>query len=133
MLPASTVSKESSRATIKRKREPNLHRSCQREGNFRAVVQYTLNNPFYYGDFLLKGKLYKGIHEPLITRECWEKVQEVLADRRKKKLRNPRKREAFAFGRYNIAVSDTLSDTTRSPCVRLGDSNQLLGPANDFV
>jgi DNA invertase Pin-like site-specific DNA recombinase len=33
----------------------------KREGNFRAVVQYTFKNPFYYGDFRFKGKLYKGI------------------------------------------------------------------------
>jgi len=34
----------------------------QREGNFRATVQYAFKNPFYYGDFVFKGKLYKGIH-----------------------------------------------------------------------
>lgn len=71
----------------------------KREGNFRAVVQYTFKNPFYYGDFRFKGKLYKGIHEPLITRECWDKVQDVLDDRRTKKLRKPKQREAFAFAR----------------------------------
>jgi hypothetical protein len=42
---------------------------------------------------------HKGIHEPLITRECWDKVQDVLDARRTKKLRKPKEREAFAFAR----------------------------------
>ncbi len=34
-----------------------------------------LNNPFYYGDFMFGGKLYKGIHEPLITKALFDQVQ----------------------------------------------------------
>jgi DNA invertase Pin-like site-specific DNA recombinase len=71
----------------------------KREGNFRTVVQYTLKNPFYYGDFLFKKKLYKGIHEGLVSRECWDKVQDVREDRRAKKTRKSKKRKSFAFSR----------------------------------
>ena len=71
----------------------------KREGNFRAVVQYMFKNPFYYGDFIFKKKLYKGIHEGLVSRECWDKVQEVREKRRASKLRKPKKRKSFAFAR----------------------------------
>jgi len=32
----------------------------------------------YYGNFRFRGKLYKGIHEPLITQGLFETVQKVL-------------------------------------------------------
>ena len=35
-----------------------------------------LNNPFYHGDFIFGGKLYKGVHEPLISKQLFNKVQE---------------------------------------------------------
>lgn len=71
----------------------------KREGNFRAVVQYTLRNPIYSGDFQFKGKLYRGVHQPLVSRECWAKVQEMMNLRRLKKTRKPKDRESFAFAR----------------------------------
>lgn len=39
----------------------------------------TLKNPFYYGEFVYGDKRYKGIHEPLITKRIYEKVQINLA------------------------------------------------------
>jgi hypothetical protein len=71
----------------------------KREGNFRAVVQYMFKNCFYYGDFIYKKKLYKGIHEGLVSRECWDKVQEVRAARNANKRRKPKERKSFAFAR----------------------------------
>jgi site-specific DNA recombinase len=43
-----------------------------------SAVNALLNNPFYAGKFLYKGKLYEGRHEPLISEELFEKVQTVL-------------------------------------------------------
>lgn len=43
----------------------------------------TLRNPFYYGEFeypVGSGEWYQGAHEPLITRELYEKVQNNLRD-----------------------------------------------------
>ena len=43
-----------------------------------SKIYFTLKNPFYYGDFeypLKSGAWYKGKHEPLITKELFEKVQ----------------------------------------------------------
>lgn len=71
----------------------------KREGNFRAVVQYVLRNPIYTGDFQFKGKIYRGIHQPLVSRECWKKVQEKMAERRQRNTRKPKNRESFAFAR----------------------------------
>jgi site-specific DNA recombinase len=38
-----------------------------------------LRNPFFYGDFLWNKQLYKGVHEPLITKEVYDCVQSVLS------------------------------------------------------
>lgn len=38
-------------------------------------IYVALNNPFYYGEFRYGGKWYKGIHEPLISKYIFDKVQ----------------------------------------------------------
>lgn len=46
-----------------------------------SKIYATLKNPFYYGKFefpLGSGDWYKGRHEPLITKELFDKVQEQL-------------------------------------------------------
>lgn len=43
-----------------------------------SKVYKTLKNPFYYGEFSFGGKTYKGKHEPLITKELFDKVQRQL-------------------------------------------------------
>ncbi len=48
------------------------------KGGYRIALSkvYTiLKNPFYYGEFKYGGKWYQGIHEPLITRSLFDKVQ----------------------------------------------------------
>ena len=42
-------------------------------------VHETLRNPFYYGRIRFKGEDYDGKHEPVITRELFEKVQKILS------------------------------------------------------
>ncbi len=49
----------------------------------KSSGQRILRNPFYYGDFWWKGKLYNGTHEPLVSRELWDKVQSILDSRYK--------------------------------------------------
>ncbi len=41
-----------------------------------SQIYLMLNNPFYYGDFEFGGKLYKGTHKPLISKELFERVRE---------------------------------------------------------
>lgn len=43
-----------------------------------SKVYEALKNPFYYGEFQFGGKWYKGNHEPIITKEVFEKVQKRL-------------------------------------------------------
>jgi len=40
-----------------------------------------LRKPFYYGHFLWKGKLYKGNHEPMISKAQFDEVQKILDGR----------------------------------------------------
>jgi len=56
-----------------------------------------LHNRIYTGDFDWKGKTYRGIHEPLVSRELWERVQQVLNGRNAAKGR--RAKHDFAFSR----------------------------------
>jgi site-specific DNA recombinase len=44
---------------------------------YSSLVSRTLSNPFYIGKFLWKGKIIQGSHEPIISVELWEKVQEI--------------------------------------------------------
>jgi site-specific DNA recombinase len=45
--------------------------------------QDTLKNPFYYGMFILRGELHQGIHEPLVTKDLFDKVQQAMLRRSK--------------------------------------------------
>jgi len=60
-----------------------LFRDGLRSRNGHKVIKPTLskilNHPFYYGSFLWKGKLYKGIHQPIITKQQFDRVQAVLS------------------------------------------------------
>lgn len=47
----------------------------------KATIQGILHHLIYTGDFVWCGKLYKGIHEPIIAHELWDKVQSVLGRR----------------------------------------------------
>src|SRR5438270_3396626 len=45
----------------------------------RSKIEYLLKNPFYIGQFRWKKRLYKGAHEQIVSRELFDKVQEVFA------------------------------------------------------
>ena len=45
--------------------------------------QHMLQNPFYYGVFRLNGEMHEGSHEPLITKDLYDKAQEVMRGRSK--------------------------------------------------
>jgi site-specific DNA recombinase len=61
-----------------------------------STIHLILRNRIYTGEFDWKGQLYKGRHQPLITRELWERVQGVLDGRHSKKTRKSKKDFAFA-------------------------------------
>ncbi len=60
-----------------------------------SKIQKMLKNPFYYGVFIHKGEMYQGSHEPIISKQLFDKVQRTMQQRGK-----PRKAKvklAFAF------------------------------------
>ena len=60
-----------------------------------STVHAMLRNRIYMGEFDWKGRAYQGVHEPIVPRELWERVQEVL-DRRHAN-RHRRAKHNFAF------------------------------------
>ncbi|MFA6039732.1 MAG: recombinase family protein [Candidatus Peribacteraceae bacterium] len=49
---------------------------------FALTSMYRMfNDPFYYGEFRWCGKLWPGLHEPMVTREEFDHVQEILGSR----------------------------------------------------
>ena len=60
-----------------------------------STVHATLRNRLYMGEFEWNGRIYYGKHQPLVTRELWERVQGVLDGRHAKKHR--RVKHNFAF------------------------------------
>lgn len=66
-----------------------------RQDNLAATVHNILKNPIYYGDFRFVGKMYRGIHTPLVTKELWDRVQDARKNRGNRKPR--RAKHNFAF------------------------------------
>ncbi len=60
----------------------------------KATIHRMLRNPIYQGDVLWDGDLHAGNHEPLVQRELWAKVQDILTGRPGKHRRCQRE---FAF------------------------------------
>ncbi|MBP6989319.1 recombinase family protein [Candidatus Shapirobacteria bacterium] len=65
-----------------------------------SKVYKTLKNTYYYGEFEFGGVTYKGNHEPLITKELFEKVQKQLYVPEKEWQKNYSHFEGYA----NVAV-----------------------------
>lgn len=62
----------------------------------KSVVHKILKNPVYYGEFDWAGKRYQGNHEPLITRDLFDAVQEVMADKGSRRTKQQKHEWAFA-------------------------------------
>lgn len=60
-----------------------------------STIHYMLRNRLYAGAFEWAGRLYQGTHEPIVTRETWENVQEVLDGRSASNVRAEPLRFAF--------------------------------------
>jgi site-specific DNA recombinase len=62
---------------------------------YSSIVHQILRKRLYSGDFDWDGRTYTGSHEPLVTRECWQRVQELLDARAENKTR--RVKRDFAY------------------------------------
>ncbi|MBI2641928.1 recombinase family protein, partial [Candidatus Roizmanbacteria bacterium] len=52
-------------------------------------VKFLLTNPLYFGYFRYNGEIHQGIHEPLITKKLFDRVQEVIKERGFKRPKEP--------------------------------------------
>jgi DNA invertase Pin-like site-specific DNA recombinase len=52
-----------------------------------SLVHQILRKRLYTGDFDWDGTTYTGIYEPLVTRECWQRVQQLLGARAENRTR----------------------------------------------
>jgi site-specific DNA recombinase len=50
-----------------------------------ATVHAIMRKRIYSGDFDWNGKTYRGIHEPIVSRELWRRVQDILDGRNRQK------------------------------------------------
>ena len=66
----------------------------------KSVVHKMLKNSLYYGDFCWAGKTYKGIHEPLISKELFDRVQDVMGEKGRRKT---------GYQKHNWAFQGLLS------------------------
>ncbi len=68
----------------------------------KSTAHRTLRNPFYYGQFYWNDKLYHGTHQPLIAKDLWDKVQDLL---NKTKIKNEPKPK---YGTMDFAFKGVL-------------------------
>jgi site-specific DNA recombinase len=61
----------------------------------KSTVHKMLTNPLYYGDFDWMGKRYQGMHTPLISKELFTRVQEVLTEKGQHRSHQQKHRWAF--------------------------------------
>ena len=59
-----------------------------------STIHALLQKRIYAGDFDWKGRMYHGTHEPLVSRELFDRVRQKLGERDGKKIRSKR---GFAF------------------------------------
>jgi len=62
----------------------------------RSMLPKYLSNPFYIGMFRYAGELHEGTHEPIISTELFEQVQNVIASRGRPR-KTKEKRKAIPF------------------------------------
>ena len=63
----------------------------------KSTIHRILSNPVYYGNFLWNGQLYHGTHEPIVSKELWDKAQEILNRYKDKKILSKYNTKPFVF------------------------------------
>ncbi len=61
----------------------------------RTRATFILSNPFYYGHFRYAGEVYEGKFEPLVEKKLWDKVQEVMKERGRPRLKQKNEPQAY--------------------------------------
>jgi hypothetical protein len=73
----------------------------------KSYLNTMLRNPFYVGKFVWGGKTYSGTQPRLITNELFERVQDILSGRNKRKCR----KHDFAFRGLLTCAEDNCTMT----------------------
>ena len=60
-----------------------------------STLSKLLANPFYYGNFIYRGELHEGSHKPMISKKCFDRIQEAMRDNGKP--RKNRDKKPFQF------------------------------------
>lgn len=55
---------------------------------FKGTVQKVITSKFYMGIIEREGKLYQGIHEPIVSKELFDKVHQVTVDKTRPRPKN---------------------------------------------
>jgi len=50
-----------------------------------SKVPVLLSNPFYIGLFRYKGEIHEGVHQPIVSKQVFDRVQEVMRERKRGK------------------------------------------------
>ena len=58
----------------------------------KSEIEHILKNPFYYGVFRYKGEIYEASHPPIITKQLFDRVQQVFKQRA-----NPTREKTYSF------------------------------------
>lgn len=64
----------------------------------KSQMKRVLSNPIYHGDFIWKGILYNGKHEPLVSKELFDRVQVQMGFVKRSKLT-----------KFNFAFTNTMT------------------------
>ncbi len=68
----------------------------------RSRIHLLVSNPFYYGKIMWKGELHRGEHEPIISKELFDLVQ----DRLFRKIKNPQYKKHLTVFKAKIDCSE---------------------------
>ena len=79
----------------------------------KSSLAHLLKNPFYYGSFVWKGKLYRGIHELIIRKQQFDQVQCILSG----------KGHSFRVNRNGFAFNNLLR-CEKCGCKVLGEKKK---------
>jgi Recombinase len=102
-------------------------------------LAYLLKNRFYVGDFVYKGEVHKGEHEPILDRELFEAVQAQLTERKVWRKLARSKSSAILRGLIfddrghpmspSHANKNATGTTSHTPCCKIGKPTRVQSPA----
>jgi site-specific DNA recombinase len=61
----------------------------------RSSIHKILTNPLYCGDFYWAGKRHQGTHEPIVSQDLFDRVQEMLDEKGRRRTRQQKHEWAF--------------------------------------